>query len=148
LSGCTSIGSRSHIRAASEAVAAFREVEDIRASEEGAVEIVRQGSGITPELLNEFAAANAGMLASIDWEQVRAVVTKLYATEFSERELKELLRFRRSPTGKKVTLFFSDDFRIRLRDAVGVAMAPQLERRQRKIEEIAKKRDSADAARR
>lgn len=61
------------------------------------------GSESKKALLETYQAkANAVLEKAVGWNQVKPDLIKLYATSFTEAELKELIVFYQSPLGKKL----------------------------------------------
>ncbi|WP_462378860.1 DUF2059 domain-containing protein [Pseudomonas sp. Marseille-QA0892] len=55
-----------------------------------------------PTLERYQAQANTALDKAVGWNQIKPDMVKLYTTNFSEGELKELIAFYQSPLGKKV----------------------------------------------
>jgi len=54
-------------------------------------------------LLESYQAkANAALDKAVGWDQLKPELVKLYTTNFSEAEMKDLLAFYQSPLGRKV----------------------------------------------
>lgn len=50
------------------------------------------------------AKANAQITKAVGWDKIKPDMVKLYTSNFTEQELKDLIKFYQSPLGKKVML--------------------------------------------
>lgn len=88
--------------------------------------------------INEIAAKMRTDL-SPRFSEIRDEMAKLYATEFSDQDLKAIIAFYRSPAGKKLleqqpkvadaTMRFAQDWAIKLSDEVIAQMRDELKKR-------------------
>ena len=100
---------------------------------------LQQDPGLAKDL-NEIAAKLRTEL-NPRLEELNVEMARLYATKFSEAELKEILTFYNSPTGKKLlveqpqlaegSLKYAQDWSIKLSDEVVAKMRDELKKRGR-----------------
>jgi hypothetical protein len=89
--------------------------------------------------LNEISAQLRSELQSSRFSELNDEVARLYATNFSEQELKEILAFYKTPSGKKLlteqpkvvdaSMKFAQDWANKLSDQVVAMMRDELKKR-------------------
>ena len=94
-----------------------------------------------PNLSKDLNEISAKLKAELNprLEELNVEMARIYATRFTEAELKEIMTFYGSPTGKKVlieqpqaaelSLKFAQDWSIKLSDEVVAKMRDELKKR-------------------